>query len=68
MFDLSKLSVISKAIAAFLALLITLLAAIATGAADGTLDETEWTNILVALSALIAGVKAVYQVKNKPKS
>lgn len=65
--DVSKLSPYAKAVAAFVALLATFVTAIATAVADGRLEASEMTNIIIAGGALIAGVTAVFQVKNQPK-
>lgn len=64
--SLGKYSPYAKAIAAFIALLVPALTAVGTGLEDGAVSVDEVTMIGVAIGALIAGTKAVYQVTNKP--
>lgn len=63
--DLTKLSYMYKAVAAFCALLVPFLTSIATALSDGTVSTSEWVTIAAALAALIGGTRAVYQIENK---
>lgn len=62
---LNKLPVAYKALAAFISLLIPFLTAIVAALSDGKVYASEWTTILVAGGAVVAGTKSVYQVKNR---
>lgn len=62
---LTKLPTMYKAIAAGIALLIPFLTALGAALSDGEVTASEWTTIAVALGALIAGTRTVYQVPNK---
>lgn len=64
--SLGKYAPYAKAVAAFIALLVPLLAAIGTALADEAISVDEITMIVAAGGALVAGVKAVYQIPNKP--
>lgn len=64
--NLSKLAPYYKAVAAFCALLVPFLTSVATALSDGTVTASEWVTIAAAGSALVAGTKAVYQVRNQP--
>lgn len=64
--SLGKYAPYAKAVAAFLALLVPFLAAVATCLDDGSVSIDDITMIGAAFGALVAGTKAVYQVKNKP--
>lgn len=61
---LAKLSPYYKAVAAFCALLVPFLTSIASALSDGVVYGSEWVTIAAAGSALVAGTKAVYQVRN----
>lgn len=54
-----------KAVAAFCALLVPFLTALAAALSDGAVTASEWVTVAAAGSALIAGTKVVYQVRNK---
>lgn len=64
--SLGKFAPYAKTVAAFIALLIPVLAAIGTALVDQAISLDEITMIGAAIAALVAGVKAVYQVPNKP--
>lgn len=64
--SLGKYAPYAKTIAAFIALLVPFLTAIATGITDGSVSIDDITMIGAAGGALVAGTKAVYQVTNKP--
>lgn len=64
--SLGKYQPYAKAVAAFIALLVPFLTAVGVALSDGAIDLDEVTVIGAAGAALIAGTKAVYQVRNKP--
>lgn len=65
---LNNLPTMYKAVAAFAALLIPLLTAIATGLSDGIITAPEWVAISGSVTALVAGTGAVYQVRNEKRN
>lgn len=65
MFDITKLSYMYKAVAAFCALLVPFLTSIATALSDGAVTSSEWVTMATAGAALVAGTRAVYMVRNK---
>lgn len=62
---LNKLPTMYKAVAAFCALLVPFLTAIGAALSDGVVYAAEWVTIATAGSALIAGTRAVWQVRNE---
>lgn len=64
---LSALPTMYKAMAAFCALLVPFLTAVGAAFADGTVYASEWITIGTAGSALIAGTRAVWQVRNRER-
>lgn len=65
---LSKLAPYAKAVAAFIALLVPVLVSLGvllTHVSNQTVDGGDLTNLGAAITALVAGTKAVYQVTNR---
>jgi hypothetical protein len=62
---LIKLPRMYKAVAAFCALLVPFLTSVGTALSDGGVTSSEWVTIATAGTALIAGTKAVYEIRNK---
>ncbi len=61
---IENLPTMYKAVAAFCALMVPFLTAVGAATSDGVVTASEWTTIGAAGAALIAGTRAVWQVKN----
>lgn len=66
--SLGKFAPYAKTVAAFIALLVPFLTVLATALTDGRVSIEEGIAVSTAAGALVAGTKAVYQVKNKKAS
>lgn len=64
--SLGKYAPYTKAVTAFIALLVPFLTAVGTALADGAISMDEGVMIGTAFTALVGGTKAVYQFRNKP--
>lgn len=62
---LEKLPTMYKAVAAFCALLVPFFTSVGAALSDGVVYAAEWVTIITAFSALVAGTRAVWQVKNE---